>query len=107
MVRDRVLEALTARGFSAGEAEQMLTQLESKGGASSVEALVKEIEKTEYIPELNIRLPNSVATIFRAVKTPLKDNEIAVFEMGSIKNTRWIRKSRKPSTRPTPKRPAS
>ena len=82
MVRDRVLEALTARGFSAGEAEQMITRLESKGGASSVETLVKEIEKTEYIPELNIRLPNSVATIFRAVKTPLKDNEIAVFENG-------------------------
>lgn len=82
MVRDRVLEALTARGFSAGEAEQMITRLESKGGASNVETLVKEIEKTEYIPELNIRLPNSVATIFRAVKTPLKDNEIAVFENG-------------------------
>lgn len=82
MVRDRVLEALTARGFSAGEAEQMITRLESKGGASNVEALVKEIEKTEYVPELNIRLPNSVATIFRAVKTPLKDNEIAVFENG-------------------------
>jgi hypothetical protein len=47
-----------------------------------VETLVKEIEKTEYIPELNIRLPNSVATIFRAVKTPLRDNEIAVFENG-------------------------
>lgn len=82
MVRDRVLEALTARGFSAGEAEQMITRLESKGGASNIETLVKEIEKTEYIPELNIRLPNSVATIFRAVKTPLKDNEIAVFENG-------------------------
>lgn len=82
MVRDRVLEALTARGFSAGEAEQMITRLESKGGASSVETLVKEIEKTEYVPELNVRLPNSVATIFRAVKTPLKDNEIAVFENG-------------------------
>ena len=49
MVRDRVLEALTARGFSVGEAEQMITRLESKGGASSVETLVKEIEKTEYI----------------------------------------------------------
>ncbi len=49
---------------------------------TTVETLVKEIEKTEYIPELNIRLPNSVATIFRAVKTPLKDNEIAVFENG-------------------------
>src|SRR5574343_648211 len=82
MVRDRVLEAFTARGFSAGEAEQMITRLESKGGASSVETLVKEIEKTEYVPELNVRLPNSVATIFRAVKTPLKDIESAVFENG-------------------------
>ena len=90
MVRDRVLEALSARGFSKGESEQMVARLEGKasGGSTTtdsrttVETLVKEIEKTEYIPELNIRLPNSVATIFRAVKTPLKDNEIAVFENG-------------------------
>jgi hypothetical protein len=90
MVRDRVLEALSARGFSKGESEQMVSRLEGKasGGSTTtdsrttVETLVKEIEKTEYIPELNIRLPNSVATIFRAVKTPLKDNEIAVFENG-------------------------
>src|SRR5574343_598273 len=90
MVRDRVLEALSARGFSKGESEQMDARLEGKasGGSTTtdsrttVETLVKEIEKTEYIPELNIRLPNSVATIFRAVKTPLKDNEIAVFENG-------------------------
>jgi hypothetical protein len=90
MVRDRVLEALSARGFSKGESEQMVARLEGKasGGSTTtdskttVETLVKEIEKTEYIPELNIRLPNSVATIFRAVKTPLKDNEIAVFRNG-------------------------
>ena len=83
MVRDRVLEALSARGFSKGEAEQMIARLESKGGApGSVETLVKEIEKTEYVPEIDIRLPHEVATIFRAVKTPLRDNEIAVFENG-------------------------
>jgi len=83
MVRDRVLEALSARGFSKGESEQMLSRLESKGGApGSVETLVKEIEKTEYVPEIDIRLPHEVATIFRAVKTPLRDNEIAVFENG-------------------------
>jgi len=83
MVRDRVLEALSARGFSKGEAEQMISRLESKGGApGSVETLVKEIEKTEYVPEIDIRLPHEVATIFRAVKTPLRDNEIAVFENG-------------------------
>ena len=83
MVRERVLEALSARGFSKGEAEQMISRLESKGGAlGSVETLVKEIEKTEYVPEIDIRLPHEVATIFRAVKTPLRDNEIAVFENG-------------------------
>ena len=83
MVRDRVLEALSARGFSKGESEQMISRLESKGGApGSVETLVKEIEKTEYVPEIDIRLPHEVATIFRAVKTPLRDNEIAVFENG-------------------------
>lgn len=83
MVRERVLEALSARGFSKGEAEQMIARLESKGGApGSVETLVKEIEKTEYVPEIDIRLPHEVATIFRAVKTPLRDNEIAVFENG-------------------------
>jgi hypothetical protein len=59
MVRDRVLEALSARGFSKGEAEQMISRLESKGGApGSVETLVKEIEKTEYVPEIDIRLPH-------------------------------------------------
>jgi hypothetical protein len=90
MVRDRVLEALSARGFSKGESEQMVARLEGKasGGSTTtdskttVETLIREIEKTEYVAELDIRLPNSVATIFRAVKTPLKDNEIAVFENG-------------------------
>ena len=90
MVRDRVLEALSARGFSKGESEQMVARLEGKasGGSTTtdskttVETLIREIEKTEYVAELDIRLPNSVATIFRAVKTPLRDNEIAVFENG-------------------------
>ena len=90
MVRDRVLEALSARGFSKGEAEQMISRLEAKTGGgvttteskTTVETLVKEIEKTEYVPEIDIRLPHEVATIFRAVKTPLRDNEIAVFENG-------------------------
>lgn len=83
LVREKVLEALAARGFSTGEAEQMVNRLSNKAADSkTVETMVKEIEKTEYVPELDIRLPNSVATIFRTVKTPLKDNEIAVFENG-------------------------
>ena len=83
LVREKVLEALAARGFSQGEAEQMVNRLSNKAADSkTVETMVREIEKTEYVPELDIRLPNSVATIFRTVRTPLKDNEIAVFENG-------------------------
>jgi len=90
IVRDRVFEALSARGFSKGEAEQMIARLEAKSGGgttmteskTTVETLIKEIEKTEYIPEIDIRLPHEVATIFRAIKEPLRDNEIAVFENG-------------------------
>lgn len=82
-VKNRTLEALKARGFSDGEANQMIDRLMAKGGESStVETLIREVEKTEYIQELNIRLPHEAATIFRKVSTPLKPNEIAVFENG-------------------------
>jgi hypothetical protein len=89
MVTDRVKEALSARGFSKGEADQMLARVieGNKGGTGggttriehTVEKIVKEIEKTEYIPELDIRLPNEAATIFRTFREPLKPNEIAVW----------------------------
>lgn len=83
MVKNRVLEALAARGFSKGEADQMVARLMAKEATgATVEKLVKEIEKTEYMPELDIRLPNEAATIFRAMRTPLKPNEIAVWEKG-------------------------
>jgi hypothetical protein len=92
MVTDRVKEALSARGFSKGESEQMLARVieGNKGGTGggtttiehTVEKIVKEIEKTEYIPELDIRLPNDAATIFRQFRAPLKPNEIAVWTDG-------------------------
>lgn len=91
MVKNRVLEALKARGFSDGEAAQMIDRLMAKGGKSTsttetvtetVERVAKEVEKTVFEPELNIRLPHEAATVFRAVRAPLRNNEIAVFENG-------------------------
>lgn len=84
MVKDRVLEALAARGFAKGEADQMVARLMAKEGTSgaTVEKLMKEVEKTSFIQELNIRLPNEAATVFRAMQIPLRPNEIAVFEKG-------------------------
>ena len=83
-VRDRVQEALLNRGFSEGEARQMLDRLSNgKGdGAKTVERIVKEIETTTFVPELDIRLPNKVATLFRRIQAPLGKNQIAVFENG-------------------------
>lgn len=82
-VKNRVMEALRARGFSEGETTQMVERLMAKGGdASTVETIMKQIEKTEFVQELNIRLPAEAATIFRTIRTPLRPNEIAVFENG-------------------------
>lgn len=82
-VKNRTLEALRARGFAEGEANQMVDRLMAKGGDSgAVETLIREVEKTAYVQELNIRLPHEAATIFRKMQTPLKPNEIAVFENG-------------------------
>ena len=83
MVRERVAEALKARGFSDGEAKQMIGRLMAKEASSStVEKVMTEIRKTEYVPEIDIRLPNDVASIFRTVREPLKDNEIGFFNNG-------------------------
>jgi hypothetical protein len=86
MVTDRVKEALSARGFSKGESDQMLARIidgnkgEGKAGSTTrVETIIKEIERTEYVPELDIRLPSEAATIFRTFREPLKPNEIAVW----------------------------
>lgn len=85
----RIREALLARGFATGEADQMIARLQSKeatstttGSTTVVEKLMKEVEKTSFIQELNIRLPNEAATVFRAMQIPLRPNEIAVFEKG-------------------------
>lgn len=88
LVREKVLEALTARGFSIGEATQMLSRVAKSSSETTttttrtIKDVVKEIEQTEYIQELNIRLPSDAANIFRAVKTPLKNDEVIVFEQG-------------------------
>lgn len=90
LVREKVLEALAARGFSAGEASQMVARLSKSTGETTttttkvIKDVVREIEQTEYIPELDIRLPNKVADVYRAVKTPLKKNEVGVFENGKF-----------------------
>lgn len=83
-VRARVEEALTSRGFSPGEADQMLARLSKASGdaTTTVERLVKSIETTEFIPELDIRVPHEVATLFRKIRAPLGPNQIAVYEDG-------------------------
>ncbi len=83
-VRDRVQEALLNRGFSEGEVQQMLDRLSGgKGGdAKTIERITKYVETTTFIPELDIRLPNKVATLFRQIRAPLGKNQIAVFENG-------------------------
>lgn len=85
LVTARVKEALKARGFSTGETDQMVNRIAGGGkGAdhTTTETVIREIERTTYVPELNIRLPNDAATIWRTIQIPLKPNEIAVFEGG-------------------------
>ncbi len=99
LVKNRVMEALKSRGFSDGEATQMIERLMTKEAPATgrttaaketiketitekVERVVTQVEKTVYEPELNIRLPSKAAEIFRAIREPLRPNEIAVFENG-------------------------
>lgn len=85
LMEAKLQEALAARGYHKGEAEQIINRVVSaKSGqaGATIEKVVKEIETTTYVPELDIRLPNDVATVFRTVKRPLADNEIAVFTNG-------------------------
>lgn len=85
MMEAKLHEALAARGYHKGESDQIIARVVSaKSGqaGATIEKVVKEIETTTYVPELDIRLPNDVATVFRAVKRPLADNEIAVFDKG-------------------------
>lgn len=85
MIVDRVREALLARGFQPGEADQMIRRVgEAEAGkvGATTEKVIKDIESTTYIPELNVRLPNDAATVFRALQKPLAADEIAVFTEG-------------------------
>ena len=85
MMEAKLHEALAARGYHKGESDQIINRVVSaKSGqaGATIEKVVKEIETTTYVPELDIRLPNDVATVFRTVKRPLADNEIAVFTNG-------------------------
>jgi len=85
MMEAKLKEALAARGYHEGEANQIIDRVvaaKSGTAGATVEKIVKEIETTTYVPELNVRLPNDVATVFRTVSSPLAENEIAVFEQG-------------------------
>lgn len=85
MTRERVKDALTSRGFTDNEAETMLRRVAmgaAKDGSSIVETVIKEIEKTEYIPEIDIRVDDKVATVFRAMKAPVGPNEIVIMVDG-------------------------
>ena len=81
---ERVLDALTARGFTENEAAIMVKRvaMAGKDGGSIVETLIKEIEKTEYIPEMDIRVDAKVATVFRTLKAPAGPNEIVIMVEG-------------------------
>ena len=86
--KTRVEEALTTRGFSENEAAVMIKRLankEAKGGDTLVERLVQEVVTTERSAELNIRLPNDVATIFRPNAMRPAPNQIQYFEGGKAK----------------------
>lgn len=85
MMEAKLNEALLARGYHQGEADQIVRRVvESKTGqaGTTTEKVIKEIESTTYIPEMDIRLPNAAATLFRAVRTPVAKDEIVVFEKG-------------------------
>lgn len=85
IVVERVREALLARGFQPGEADQMMKrvgEVEASKAGATIEKITKEIEETTYIPELDIRLPNDAATVLRSMQKPLAKDEIAVFDNG-------------------------
>jgi hypothetical protein len=87
----RVEEALTSRGFTKNEAETMMRRLstgvkESSGKtAETIETLVKEVTTTERVAELDIRLPNEAATIFRPNAMAPAPNQIRYYVDGKAK----------------------
>ncbi len=83
--KKRVKDALTARGFSDNEAEIMMNRLAMSAGkdsAKTVERVINTIEKTEYVPSIDIRVDSDVATIFRAQSAAVAKDEMAVFHDG-------------------------
>lgn len=83
LIRTRVEEALSARGFQEGEVEQMLNRLSAKGAsAATVTTLITEINTTEYVPSIDIRLPNDIATIFRADAVLPGSDRLVVYHEG-------------------------
>lgn len=84
MVVEKVKEALMTRGYHEGEAEQLINRVAAaKNGREAAQTIVKEVESTTYVPELDIRVNSEAATIFRAMKQPLRKDEIDVFEKGT------------------------
>jgi hypothetical protein len=82
-MRARVEEALLARGFHQGEANQMIARLSAKGAtAATVEKMITEIQTTEYVPSIDIRLPSDVATIFRAEAVLPGSDKVVVYKEG-------------------------
>lgn len=85
-VEERAREALTSRGFSEGEVQQILDRLK---GAKTPEAKSKIIEKTvekvaviQTTREFGLELPEGVAEIFRPSAFTPKDDVIAVWRNG-------------------------
>ena len=85
LIVQRVRQALLDRGFQPGEADQMIRRVgEAESGkiGTTVEKIIKEVESTTYLPEIDIRLPNEVATVFRSLQRPARQDEIAVYTKG-------------------------
>jgi len=86
LMEEQLMEALTARGRSKSEAEQIVRRVvEAKTGqvgSVNTETIIKELESTTYVPGLDIRLPDEAATVFRALRAPVGKDEIAVFTDG-------------------------
>lgn len=102
LVEDRVLEALKARGFSDGEARQMLERVRTtrreavaEGAASGddegAKAVIREIiEKVRTITietELGFNVPERVFEIFRPKFLSKGENVITAWEPGKTKPT--------------------
>ncbi len=86
IMEDRAREALTSRGWSPAEADQILRRIKGAGSEQVRDKLIeKTIEKTvvlSTVKEFGIELPEGFVDIFRPSKRAPKGNVITVMERG-------------------------